>query len=74
MGICTSDNFQNVPVGHVLPSSWRTLSVLQQLNLATFQAAVAAGKIHPEMTRADAEALLPKRTLAPVVSLSDVVL
>jgi len=35
-----------------------------------FDAAAAAGKIHPEMTRADAEALLPPKPLAPVTALA----
>lgn len=57
MSIATCHHFKNASIASVLPSSWYTLSVLQRLDLSTFNAAVQAGKIHPEMTRADAEAL-----------------
>lgn len=49
-----------------LPPSWGTLAALARLDRPTFDAAVAARKIHPEMTRADAEALLPARKFAPM--------
>ncbi len=71
MAIVSAKHFQNRPIGTVLPSSWRTLWELQRLDQATFDAAVSAGKIHPEMTRADAEALLPSKPLAPVVPLDE---
>lgn len=71
MAIADCTHFQKSTIGRVLPSSWRTLSVLQRLDLSTFNAAVQAGKIHPEMTRADAEALLPPKPLAPVVPLTE---
>ncbi|MDR4469825.1 MAG: DUF3102 domain-containing protein [Nitrospira sp.] len=61
MAIARSPNFQTVTIGHSLPSSWRTLDILQRLDPATFDAAVKATKIHPEMTRAEAEALLPAK-------------
>jgi hypothetical protein len=71
MAIVSAKHFQNRPIGTVLPSSWYTLSVLQRLDQSTFDTAVQAGKIHPEMTRADAEALLPKKPLAPVVPMDE---
>lgn len=71
MAIASAEHFQKRSIASLLPSSWYTLSVLQRLDLSTFEAAVAAGKIHPEMTRADAEALLPAKPLAPVVPLTE---
>ncbi|MBX3333941.1 MAG: DUF3102 domain-containing protein [Nitrospira sp.] len=68
MSIALSKCFQSCSIAATLPASWSTLDVLQRLDQATFDAAVKAGKIHPEMTRADAEALLPPKRLAPVVS------
>ncbi len=40
-----------------LPASWRTLYDLSRLPAPIFDAALAAGKINPEMTRAEAGAL-----------------
>lgn len=67
MAIASAPHLQNGSSASVLPCSWYTLYTLQRLDKPTFAAAVDAGKIHPEMTRADAEALLPPKRLAPVV-------
>ncbi len=66
MSIASAEHLNKLRNAQLLPSSWYTLSVLQQMDSSTFQAAVSAGKIHPEMTRAEAEALLPPKPLAPV--------
>lgn len=71
MSIASSEHLNKLPNGQLLPASWRTLSVLQQMDSSTFHDAVAAGKVHPEMTRADAEALLPSKPLAPVVPMDE---
>lgn len=70
MAISQSPNFNNPNNVRNLPNSWGTLYQLRRLDPAAFAAAVDAGKIHPEMTRADAEALLPPKRLAPVVPMS----
>lgn len=71
MAIASSENFQMRSSAAHLPSSWTTLDVLQRLDASTFDAAVQAGKVHPEMTRAEAEALLPVRPSAPPVPMSE---
>lgn len=71
MAISSASHLQIPRIARHLPSSWYTLHVLQRLDVSTFDAAVTAGKIHPEMTRADAEALLPPKPLAPVVPLTE---
>lgn len=58
MVISKSANFQNMNNVQILPSELDTLYMLQRLDPATFNAAVAAGKVYPEMTLAEAEALL----------------
>ena len=71
MAIAKADHLQSGRIASILPSSWYTLSILQGIDSSVFDRAIASGKIHPEMTRADAEALLPPKTLAPVVPLSE---
>lgn len=71
MAIAVSVNFQKRHIVSLLPSYWGTLEVLQRLDPLTFDAAVKAGKIYSEMTRAEAEALLPAPKVAPLVQLSD---
>lgn len=71
MSIASCHHLQSLRNAQTLPSSWYTLSVLQRLDATTFQAAVENGKVRPEMTRADAEALLPSKPLAPVVPLTE---
>ena len=68
MSIASAEHLNKLRNAQLLPSSWYTLSVLQQMDSSTFQAAVSAGKIHPEMTRADAEALLPPKPLAALAA------
>ena len=43
-----------------LPPAWGAIYALTRLPDATFTAAIADGKIHPEMTRDEAEALMPR--------------
>lgn len=62
MAIASVQHFQKRNIVSLLPCSWGTLYTLQRLAEPAFDAAVAAGKVHPEMTRAEAEALLPGRT------------
>lgn len=71
MTIASASHLQKEPIGFLLPASWRTLYQLQRLEPAVFDAAVKAGKIYSEMTRAEAEALLPAPKVAPLVQLSD---
>lgn len=71
MAIASADHLQSRHTVATLPASSYTLDVLQRLDPATFDAAVKTGKVHPEMTRAEAEALLPAHKTAPVVPISD---
>lgn len=63
--VASAAQFQNPSIAVNLPCYWYTLYVLQRLDQATFDKAVQAGKIHPEMTRSEAEALLPAKQVAP---------
>ncbi len=44
MAIADCTHFQKSTIGRVLPSSWRTLSVLQRLDVATFEAVFQVGR------------------------------
>ena len=57
MRIAADDRLANVSHGIHLPPSWRTLFELSLLDDATFERAVQAGEIRPDMQRKDAERL-----------------
>lgn len=71
MAIASSPHLEKRRNPTLLPSYWYTLDVLRRLDSGVFDEAVAAGKIHPEMTQMEAEALLPMRPPAPVVPMSE---
>jgi hypothetical protein len=49
----------------LLPPSWGTLHRLARLPDEVFEEAIADGRIHPGMTRAEAEALIPRVKTPP---------
>jgi hypothetical protein len=58
MRIAENRALSNGTHGTHLPASWRTLAVLAALDPDDIEAAIADGKIHPDMERKDAEALV----------------
>ncbi len=58
MSIASAEHLNKLRNAQLLPSSWYTLSILQGIDSSAFDKAVASGKINPEMTRAEAEALV----------------
>ena len=54
MAISTDSRFLNRTHVSVLPSHWGTLYELTRLDDETFNRAIDAGEIHPEMERKDA--------------------
>lgn len=57
MKIASDPRLSKAAHGLHLPDSWRTLCELTKLDEETFDRAVSAGAIHPEMTRKDAKVI-----------------
>ena len=57
MKIANNGRLSNRAHGHVLPPSWRTLYELSKLDGATFDRALAEGRIRPDMERQQAVVL-----------------
>jgi hypothetical protein len=57
MLIAQDKRLRNPKHASLLPHHWTTLNALHDLTDVEFDAAIERGKINPEMTRADAEAL-----------------
>lgn len=66
--ITISTRFESVHTVNALPASWGTLYELTRLTETEFNNAIQSGAIHPEMTRAEAEALRSNRPALPASS------
>jgi hypothetical protein len=69
MRIARNAAISNNAHGRYLPPSWRTLAVLAALDPDDIEAAIADGRIHPEVERKDAVALVRRRCV-PVIEAS----
>jgi hypothetical protein len=59
MAVAAHPVLANSDHDHYLPGSWTTLYALSRIKPPLLEAAIADGRVRPEMTRADAERLDP---------------